>query len=65
MSGFPSGANVNGPFTICLMPAVWNAGKCSKPTSSEGAIRSMSSGRSSWPKSHGVSWTDHGTHAFS
>ena len=65
MRGLPSGAKVNGPFTTCLMPASRNAGKCSKPTASEGAIRSMSSGSSSWPKSHGVSWTDQGTHAFS
>ena len=39
---------------ICLMPVFWKAGKCRKPTSSDGAMRSMSGSSSSWPKFHGV-----------
>ena len=41
-SGFPSGAKVKGPLMICLIPAFSNAGKWRNPTSSDGAIRSIS-----------------------
>ena len=54
INGLPSGAKVKGPLTTRLMPARPIAGKCSKPTSSEGAMRSRSLGRRSWPKSQGV-----------
>ena len=60
-SGLPSGANVNGPFTTFGCRSRCSAGKCSKPTSSSGVIRSRSGGSSSWPKSHGVAFGDHGT----
>ena len=53
-SGLPSGAKVNGPLMICLMPAFSSAGKCWKPISSDGAMRSRSGASSSWPKFHGV-----------
>ena len=64
-SGLPSGAKVKGPLMICLMPAFSMPGKCLKPISSEGAMRSRSGGSSSWPKSHGVLTGDHGLQAFS
>ena len=64
-SGLPSGAKVNGPLMICLMPVFWKAGKCLNPTSSDGAMRSMSGSSNSWPKFHGVSNSDHGLLAFS
>ncbi len=65
ISGFPSGAKVNGPFTTFLMPASANIGKCSNAAASDGAIRSRSGVRSWDPKSQGVSVVDQGTHAFS
>ena len=52
-SGLPSGAKVKGPLITCLMPALAMPGKCSKPISSEGVMRSRSGASSSWPKSHG------------
>ena len=64
-SGLPSGAKVKGPLMIFLMPVFWKAGKWRKPTSSEGAMRSMSGSSSSWPKFHGVTRSDHGLPAFS
>ena len=64
-SGLPSGAKVNGPLTTLRMPAAPSAGKCSKPTSRLGAMRSRSFGSRSWPKSHGVVTGDHGTPARS
>ncbi len=64
-SGLPSGAKVKGPLMICLMPAFSMPGKCRKPTSSEGAMRSRSGSSSSWPKLHGVVTGDHGLAAFS
>ena len=53
-----------GPLMICLIPAFSNAGKCLKPTSSDGAIRSISGSRSSWPKLHGVSRSDQAHRPF-
>ena len=64
-SGLPSGAKVKGPLMICLIPVFWKAGKWRKPTSSDGAMRSMSGSSSSWPKVHGVDCSDHGFPAFS
>ena len=64
-SGLPSGENVNGPLMICLMPAFSMPGKCRKPTSSEGAIRSRSGASNSCPKSQGVVTGDQGLQAFS
>ena len=63
--GLPSGAKVKGPLMILRMPAFSNAGKCWKPTSSEGAMRSRSGGSRSWPKSQGVTFSDHGLQARS
>ncbi|MNT68831.1 hypothetical protein D3C72_2070930 [compost metagenome] len=64
-SGLPSGEKVKGPLMIFLMPALLKAGKCRKPTSSSGEMRSMSSASSSWPKSQGVVTGDQGRQAFS
>ncbi|OWK21663.1 hypothetical protein AJ88_18425 [Mesorhizobium amorphae CCBAU 01583] len=61
----PSSAKVKGPLMICLMPAFSMPGKCLKPISSDGAMRSMSGCSSSWPKSQGVLTGDHGLQAFS
>ena len=64
-SGFPSGAKVNGPLTILRMPTSPSRGKCLKPTSRLGAMRSRSFGSRSWPKSQGVVRGDQGTPARS
>ena len=64
-SGLPSGAKVKGPLITCLMPAFSSAGKCRKPTSSDGAMRSRSGCSSSWPKSQGVTFGDQGRQSFS
>ena len=65
ISGFPSGANVNGPFTTRWIPALANAGKWAKATSSEPAMRSRSGGSSLIEKSHGVWRGAHGRQACS
>jgi len=64
-SGLPSGEKVKGPFTTFLMPARPTAGKCTKPRSSSGEIRSRSSGRSWLWKSSGVTSGDQATLACS
>ena len=65
ISGLPSGANVNGPFTTRWIPAVAKAGKWAKATSSALAMRSRSGGSSRMEKSHGVWRGDHGRQACS